>query len=178
MFNHQRTMDYLEKIKRINVDWMKIKVSLSARLHVSEHPSLNRDRQHLLLSLLLRHWGIWVINTVNSIELFEPFPIGSKNKVPIWNSCVDEPSKPMPKRTSRNAMSVHPSSHFRLFWRLSVQDMQYKLATKQHVLTSLRRSAGRWTTGLVDPEGSFSELRHLLDRLAPAIVVLFLFLWK
>jgi len=32
------TLDYLEKIKRVNVDWMKIKVLLSARLDVSEHP--------------------------------------------------------------------------------------------------------------------------------------------
>ena len=52
--------------------------------------------------------------------------------------------------------------------------MQYQLTTKQHILTSLKRSTGRWTSSssfrLTDPESSsFSELRHSLDQLTPVI---------
>ena len=47
--------------------------------------------------------------------------------------------------------------------------MQDQVTSKEHVLSALKRSVGRWTTGVVESDGSFRELRHLLDRLSPAI---------
>ena len=50
--------------------------------------------------------------------------------------------------------------------------MQYQLTTKQFVLTSLKRSTGRWSSScfhLVDGEDTFGDLRRLLDQLSPVI---------
>lgn len=41
-------LDYLEKIKRINVDWMKVKALISARLDVSAIDPMTDDVLDLL----------------------------------------------------------------------------------------------------------------------------------
>jgi hypothetical protein len=77
MVNHQRTMDYLnesfqqethldlsnldylEKIKRINVDWLKVKALLSARLDVSHaHARDKRKTCQWALTLLFSSFSL------------------------------------------------------------------------------------------------------------------------
>ena len=129
MSNHQRTMDYLnesfqqethldlsnldylEKIKRINVDWLKVKSLISARFDVSLIPMINP----LLSVFVYSDVGTsqLAIHATRS-ESSHPFRLGRRTNVRsgIHASKNLRRSEHQEMR-SQSSLSAPPSSHLR-----------------------------------------------------------------
>jgi len=81
------SIDYMENIKQINIDWIRIKSLISARIDVRIYH--NKFFNVVFLSSN-RHWNNLMINLMNLIKQFVHYLIGFKSKHLILNLCVRE----------------------------------------------------------------------------------------
>ncbi|CAM2712242.1 unnamed protein product [Rotaria socialis] len=154
VLNHQRTIDFLneslqqeanvdltsidhmENIKKLNIDWIRIKSLISARIETLEQ----LNEQFNEFDQTVRTLSDWVQEQTSDLEFMRARSLeaGVKDNIRRCN------------------------------------EIEFQLASKQQVLTSLKSFSGRMisnasTFRIIDQDGTLQNLRHMLDQLFPSI---------